>query len=116
MFAVIYRFTLKPHQEVIYQQYWHKIATYFAQERGAIGSCLHKGDDNLWVAYSRWPDKATRDATWPGDNAPNEELPEDIRDTIQKIQAITIENQDLKKYDEICLEVVEDLFIYKKLL
>ncbi len=109
MFAVIYRFKLKPHQEALYQQLWHKIATYFTEYRGAIGSCLHKGKDDLWVAYSRWPDKATRDAAWPGDNAPNEELPNDIRETIQKIQAIKQENQDLENYDDICLEVVEDL-------
>lgn len=111
MFAVVYRFKLKAHQETIYQQYWHKIATYFAQKRGAIGSCLHKGNDSLWVAYSRWPDKATRDAAWPGDSAPNEELPKDIRDTIQKMQAIKEENKDLENYDEICLDVVEDLLL-----
>lgn len=111
MFAVIYRFKLKPHQEASYQKLWHKMATYFMKDRGAIGSCLHKGEDNLWVAYSRWPDKATRDSTWPGDNAPNEALPDDIRETIKKIQAIKKENQDLEHYDEICLEVVEDLLI-----
>lgn len=76
-----------------------------------MGSCLHKGNDNLGVAYSRWPDKATRDAAWPGDNAPNEELPKDIRDTIQKMQAIKEENKDLENYDEICLNVVEDLLL-----
>jgi hypothetical protein len=111
MFAVIYRFKLKPHQETIYQQYWYKIATYFVEKRGAIGSCLHKGENSLWVAYSRWPDKATRDASWPGDDAPNEDLPKDIYDTIQKIQAIKEENKDLENYDEICLEVVEDLLL-----
>lgn len=109
MFAVIYRFKLKPHQESIYQQYWRKIATYFTEKRGAIGSTLHKGEDNLWVAYSRWPDKATRDASWPGDNAPNEELPEDIRETILKIQALKEENNDLESYDDICLEVIENV-------
>ncbi|MBS0289822.1 MAG: hypothetical protein JSS07_07305 [Proteobacteria bacterium] len=34
MFAVIYRFKLKAHQETIYQQYWHKIATYSTQQYG----------------------------------------------------------------------------------
>ena len=111
MFAVIYRFKLKPHQETHYQHLWHKIATYFTHNRGAIGSCLHKGEDNLWVAYSRWPNKAIRDAAWPGDSAPNEDLPRDIRETIQQMQAIKEENQDLENYDEICLEVVEDLLV-----
>lgn len=109
MFAVIYRFKLQPHQEAVFQQYWHQIATYFVQRRGAIGSCLHKGDEGLWVAYSRWPDKATRDAAWPGEDAPNDELPQDIRDTIQKMQAIKAENKHLGNDDEICLTVVDDL-------
>lgn len=111
MFAVIYRFHLKPHQEALYQELWHTIATYFVQYRGAIGSCLHKGDNGLWVAYSRWLNKATRDAAWPGDNAPNEELPQAIRETIQQMQIIKQENDDLENYDEICLEVVEDLLL-----
>ncbi len=77
----------------------------------ARGSCLHKGADGLWVAYSRWPDKATRDAAWPGDNAPNEVLPLEIQASIKKIQAFKKENQDLEIYDEICLEVVDDLLV-----
>ena len=111
MFAVIYQFKLKPHQEKLFQEYWHTLAMYFVEKRGAIGSCLHKGADGLWVAYSRWPDKATRDASWPDEDAPNDELPQDIRDTIQKIQAIRDENQHLEKYTDICLDVVEDLLL-----
>lgn len=111
MFAVIYRFKLKPEQEIAYREYWHKIATYFVQERGAIGSCLHKGEDNLWVAYSRWPDKATRDAAWPGNEETDEPLPEEIFDIMQKMLAIKEENQDLENYDEICLEVIDDLLL-----
>ncbi|MGB6976302.1 MAG: hypothetical protein WBE18_02450 [Gammaproteobacteria bacterium] len=113
MFAVIYQFKLKPHHEVVYQTYWNKLVDYFIQKRGAIGSCLHKGENGLWVAYSRWPDKTTRDASWPGENALSEELPDDIRDIIQKMQALKVENHDLEQYDEICLDVVEDKLIQK---
>ena len=108
MFAVIYRFKLKLHQEALYRECWNKIVTYFMEQRGAIGACLHKGEDGLWVAYSRWPDKATRDAAWPGEHAPSEELPRDVREVIQQMQALKKENQDLEQYGEICLEVVED--------
>lgn len=108
MFAVVYRFRLKPHQEMVYQECWNKIVDYFIEKRGAIGSCLHKGEDELWVAYSRWPDKATRDAAWPGDDEPNEALPNIIKEAIQTMQAIKAENQDVEQYDEICLEVVTD--------
>lgn len=47
MFAVIYRFQLKPHQEAHYKEYWHKIAHYFQLKCGAIGSCLHKTENGL---------------------------------------------------------------------
>jgi antibiotic biosynthesis monooxygenase (ABM) superfamily enzyme len=109
MFAVIYRFKLKPHQEADYQKYWRDIATYFREYSGALGSCLHKGENGLWVAYSRWPDKATRDAAWPGSNQPNIALPVHIRETIQKVQAILLENNDLGTFEEMCLDVLEDL-------
>jgi hypothetical protein len=109
MFAVIYRFQLQPEQEEEYQKLWRKIACYFVEKRGAIGSCLHKGADGLWVAYSRWPDKITRDASWPSDDAPNDELPNDVKDIITSMQAIKQANKDLPQYDEICLDVIEDL-------
>ena len=110
MFAVIYKFKLKPAQEELYQYHWHKIAHFFIEHRGAIGSCLHKGDKGLWVAYSRWPDKQTRDASWPGEKSPDKTLPEDIRHSIQIMQTIKKENKDLEEaYEEICLEVVNDL-------
>lgn len=108
MFAVIYRFKLKPEHENVFKACWNKITAYFIEHRGAIGSCLHKGQDNLWVAYSRWPDKATRDASWPGDNAPNSVLPEEIREAIRKMQTIKDEKNAFEKFEDICLDVVED--------
>jgi len=108
MFAVIYQAYIKTGREDEYQQCWHKVAEYFIKERGALGSCLHRADDGLWLAYSRWPDKATRDASWPGDNAPSEELPEDIRESIKIIQDCL---DTTKKFPEICMDVMNDLLI-----
>lgn len=108
MFAVIYRFKLQPHQELKYVTYWNKIASYFIEKRGAIGSCLHKGDDQLWIAYSRWPNKQMRDNSWPGEDAPNINLPLDIQEAIKQMQLINAESSDLEQYDELCMEVVED--------
>jgi hypothetical protein len=106
MFAVIYRGHLKPGQEETYKNLWHKIACYFVERRGALGSCLHKTEDGMWLAYSRWPDKATRDASWPGDDDPAAELPEDVRNAIYEIKNCL--DQD-HKLPEICMEVVDDL-------
>ena len=112
MFAVIYKFKLKPHQEELYKIHWNKIARYFINHRGAIGSCLHQGENHTWVAYSRWPNKATRDNSWPGEHAPNNDLPDEIRDSIHFMQAIKAENgtSDIA-YEELCLTVVEDFLL-----
>ena len=110
MFAVIYKFKLKAHQEDLYRHHWERIASFFIESRGAIGSCLHKGDNGLWIAYSRWPDKATRDASWPGENTPNGELSEDIINSIKIMQTIKKENSDMEDdYEEFGLNIVNDL-------
>jgi len=106
MFAVIYRGWLFEDKEAEYQKLWHVIANYFVERRGAIGSCLHKTEDGYWLAYSRWPDKATRDASWPGDKAPSSELPDEIRHAIIAIKACV--DQD-RKLPEIYMEVISDL-------
>ncbi len=104
MFAVVYRVFVKPGRENDYQAAWKQVACYFMQHRGAIGSCLHRSEEGYWVAYSRWPDKATRDNSWPGDNAPSTQLPEDIRAAIK-----TLQDCGDQKLPEICMDVVTDL-------
>jgi hypothetical protein len=108
MFAVIYQFYLKPGREADYQVAWHTIATYFKTHRGAIGSCLHFAGDGRWVAYSRWPDKKTRDASWPGENDPSFDLPSEIQSAILTMKDCTDQE---RKIPEICLEVAEDLLL-----
>lgn len=112
MFAVIYHVFIKSGYELEYQAAWHQIASYFVKYRGALGSCLHKASDGMWVAYSRWPDKATRDASWPGEDAPSDVLPEEIKKTIVKIQNCT---DQTRKLPEICMEVVGDLLHANKI-
>ena len=112
MFAVIYKFKLKPSQEELYKVHWNVIAQQFIKHRGAIGSCLHKGENGIWVAYSRWPNKETRDASWSGEPTPRNDLPEDICASIQIMQRIKEENcAQGYDYDELCLTVVEDFLL-----
>src|SRR5580692_3225161 len=104
MFAVIYRSYIKPGLEEEYQKLWNQIANYFIQYRGAIGSCLHKTEDGIWLAYSRWPDKATRDASWSSDHHCANDLPDDIKEAIVKIKDCGDQN---RKLSEISMEVVD---------
>ncbi len=108
MFAAIYQGYLKPGSEEQYRRLWKIIATYFVEKRGALGSCLHRNSDGLWVAYSRWPDQATRDASWPGENAPSDELPSEVREAILQIQDCI---DQTRKLPDLSLEVIEDLLL-----
>lgn len=106
MFAVIYQCYIKPDYEQEFQQLWNKIASYFIQERGAIGCCLHRTTDGRWLAYSRWPDQATREATWK-DGVPSTELSKEILHDLSRVK-ICVDQE--RKLPDICMEVVNDLF------
>ena len=104
MFAVIYQGYVKTGRESEYREAWNIVARYFIEQRGSLGSSLHRTSDGLWLAYSRWPDKKTRDASWPGDNDPSTELPLIVRSAI-----FTVKDCLDRKLPEICMEVVDDL-------
>lgn len=107
MFAVIYRGYMKPGFEESYREYWKKVATYFVKERGALGSTLHITEEGLWVAYSRWPNKAMRDDSWPsGNESANLQFPADIREAIEGLKHCFDEE---RKIPEICMEIIEEI-------
>jgi len=105
MFAVIYRSYLKSGKEEEFQRAWKVVADYFIEKRGAIGSCLHRGEEGLWVAYSRWPDKATRDASWPEGPQSKVDLPKQIAQAIATLKDCIDEE---RKLPDLCLEVIDD--------
>jgi hypothetical protein len=112
MFAVIYRGRVYPGEEGKYQELWHHVAKYFIEQRGAYGSCLHKTADGDWIAYSRWPDKATRDASWPqeGDDL-SETLSSEMKAVILGLKKCIDKNYP---FQEICMDVMDDLLFKKE--
>lgn len=107
VFAVIYRAHILPEKEAEYVRHWKLIASYFVAQRGALGSTLHKTDEGMWVAYSKWPDKATRDASWPKEQEKaSSALPTPIRDAIEGLRRCL--NPD-RTFPEICMELVEEI-------
>ena len=105
MFVVIYRGFLKSGTENEYKIAWKTVANYFISHRGALGSTLHKATDGMYLAYSKWPDKKTRDASW-GDNTDS-----NFSDEIKKA-VVTLKNclDPDREFPEIQLEVIENLF------
>ena len=106
MFAVLYKCKVKKGQEDLYVKHWKKVAGFFKQSRGSLGSTLHKAEDGTWIAYSKWPDRATRDASWPKDKeAVNAAFPPDVQEAIIGLKA-TLEEDTLT---EICMEIEEQI-------
>lgn len=111
MFAVIYRCYIHSNAEAHFQKLWRQVATYFIDHRGALGSALHKTADGDWVAYSRWPDQTTRDASWPKDEVISKDLPLEIRTAIADLKNCI---DKTRPFQEICMEVVDDLLLHNK--
>lgn len=108
MFAVIYRGFIFAGKEDEYRKNWNIIANYFIKERGALGSTLHQTDTGEYIAYSRWPDKMTRDLSWGNNDIMiNKHIDESI-----KILKSCIDKS--KPHDEICMDVLDDFILSQK--
>lgn len=105
MFAVIYRGFIYPHRDEAYRTAWKTIADHFIQHCGALGSTLHRSAEGEYIAYSRWPNRETRDASW-GDNA-TKPLNAEVQHAIETLKSCIDFN---KSYEEIPMEVVTNLF------
>lgn len=105
MFAVIYRGFVKPEKEKVFRKAWREVATFFVEERGACGSSLHRAEEGMWVAYSRWPDQTTRDASWPSDEEEvNVGFPTHVKKAIEELKNC-FENEE----PQICMELVDEV-------
>ncbi len=104
MFVVIYRGFVKPDCEQEYLKSWKIIAEYFVKNCGALGSSLHKAEDGMYLAYSKWPDKETRDKSW-GESA-NANFPELIKNSILKLKNALDQTQ---VFPEIQLTLLDEV-------
>ncbi len=57
MFAVIYSFKVKKDHDQIFRENWKSLTKLIYQYEGSLGSRLHKANDNLYIAYARWPNR-----------------------------------------------------------
>lgn len=57
----IYRWRVKPGGEERFREGWRRITLEALEKHGGLGSRLHRGDGQEWLAYAVWPDTAARD-------------------------------------------------------
>ena len=62
MFAVLYRWQIKPGMEEQFVDGWSRVTRAIHNSCGSYGSRLHRAADGTWFAYARWPDAATRNS------------------------------------------------------
>ncbi len=105
VYAVIYRGYVKKGKELEYQNCWKLLATYFTKNRGALGSTLHKTEDDLWVVYSRWPDKKTKEANWSED-LDSSTFPEEIKNAVIGLKSCL---DPKEKFPEIGTTVISEI-------
>lgn len=60
MFVAVYRMRLKPGSEEQYARDWSEVTRVAIDHYGSGGSALFKGDDGVWTAIARWPDREAR--------------------------------------------------------
>jgi len=60
MFVAVYRMRLKPGLEEQYARDWADVTQLAIDHYGSGGSALFKGDDGVWTAIARWPDREAR--------------------------------------------------------
>ena len=90
MFAVIYRWRLKPGAEQGFVEGWARVTEAIHARCGSYGSRLHRADDGAWVAYARCPAAATRKACEHGDTEGSrmmrEAVAEDFAELTMQVQ------------------------------
>lgn len=59
MFAVVYRWKIKPGLEAKFEEGWRRGTLAIRRDLGGLGSRLHRTADGGYFAYAQWPDEAT---------------------------------------------------------
>lgn len=54
-FCAIYRWRLHPGAEDAFVRAWSRVTRLLREERGSLGSRLHRGPDGIWYSYTQWP-------------------------------------------------------------
>lgn len=62
VFAVLYRWKLRPGAEPEFREAWRAATVAIRARHGTFGSRLHRADNDEVVAYAVWPDRASWEA------------------------------------------------------
>lgn len=100
MFAVIYRWCLKPGTEAQFASAWAERTRAIMNHEGGLGSRLHRADNGWFVAYAQWPSRAAWQEFMAASSSPS------VAGTLMRSCIAASE-------EPLCLEVVSDLLVKK---
>ncbi|GAC1625513.1 MAG: hypothetical protein NVS9B10_12500 [Nevskia sp.] len=81
-FAVLYQWQIKPGKVRQFAAAWADMTDALREQRGALGSRLHRSEQGTWMAYAQWPTRALYERS--GDLGPvNPEALERLQDAVE---------------------------------
>ena len=94
MYAVIYRWKLKPGTDDRFRDAWRRGTIEIRDQFDTGGSRLHRAEDGTWVAYARWASKEDRDRALEDSTIP----------AVEELRGYVAE-----RLEELSLTVTDDL-------
>lgn len=97
MFIVLYRWRIKPEMEERFISAWTEITRFMLDNRGSLGSRLHRAGDGTFYAYAQWKRAEDRDSAFSGDLDEISDAAAGMNDAVEE------------RFPEIILEEIADL-------
>jgi heme-degrading monooxygenase HmoA len=101
MIAILYRWRIKPEKEQQFIDSWSEVTKFLLDNRGSLGSRLHRGNDGLFHGYAQWKSDEERQNAFRNSA--------EISDSINKMRDSIEES-----FAEIILEPIADFLIFGK--
>ncbi|MEA5445382.1 antibiotic biosynthesis monooxygenase [Gammaproteobacteria bacterium AB-CW1] len=56
-FVIVYRWEIRPGKESQFRQSWEALSQQYCQLYGAEAARLHRGEEQVWMAWTAWPSR-----------------------------------------------------------
>jgi heme-degrading monooxygenase HmoA len=99
MISILYSWRIKPDKEEQFIESWSQITKFLRNNRGSLGSRLHRGNDGLFYGYAQWKSDEARQNAFQNSTEINEAI-ERMGDSIEE------------RFHEIILEPIADFLIF----
>jgi heme-degrading monooxygenase HmoA len=97
-FVVLYRWRLHPGLEQQFIAAWTRVSKLLLEQRGSLGSRLHRAGDGTWYSYAQWPSAGAREQAFA--------LP-----AVDPIAGAKMREAIAESFPEIILESVADYLV-----